>query len=490
MKTVLLYSSFLNMDKAITSPQFRVLETFQRKDRMTRFCQDTLEVIDILFFVENKNENSIEYLLDFHAQFPKVRIIYVVPEIDLKNTTVVEEICSLIDKEIYDIYYGEEITKRTIQNLLKNPYTKNDNENFLFLRKKNREFFIKNYAKDKKEKEIEEAIIEEKSTIELVDEVVEGNVTPGYDNIIIVSSIKPGTGKSFITVNLATAIAKYGRPKADGEKPKVAIIEGDLQTLAVGTLLKVENDRYNLKTALEAVKKVVDANGHNFGTEEENEAVRKFILKCFHPYGDIGNFYVLSASQIGFEDWENVNPYHYFYLIETVVADFDIIFVDSNSALEHKTTGPVLQLANVCLYVIDLEYNNIRMNLRYQQMLRDLGVFKKIRYILNKDISKCDTNNFAETLEYDANSLAKDFHVLGRIPFIDTSVMLNRLHSGRPVVLDTTEMTIDARMEFANIADKIWDMDNILSLKIEKEIFESKKKKEPNLVDKLFKDDI
>lgn len=495
MKNVILYSSIANLQKAINNSQYHVIECFNQQNKLKIFCNDTLETIDILFFVEENNGDGIEFLLEFHESFPSIRVIYISPDIDLTNISIVEKLCLLIDRGIYDIFFGERIDKKTIQSLLSNPKSREDNNMLLVLRRRNKESIF-----NKRENEVKQIIsdIDETSNqksneddmFEIVnesEEVSEGHITSGYDNVIVVSSIKPGTGKSFVSTNLAANIAKFGKRRFNGEMPKVAIIEGDLQTLAVGTLLKVNNEKYNLRNALTAIAKVMDDNGNLFGSDTEQALVKEFILKCFLPFGEIQNLFVLSASQVNFEDWTDINPYHYFYLVESVIEDFDVIFIDSNSALEHKTTGPILQLANVCLYIIDLEYNNIRMNLRYQQVLNELGVSKKVRYILNRDISKQVEKKFAEPLEYDANSLAKDFKVLGRIPLIDSSVVLNRLKLGRPIILDDTPETIEARMEITNISDKIWDMDNILSLKLEKDIIESKKEKEPPLVDKLFK---
>lgn len=496
MKNVILYSSITNLQKAINNNQYHVIECFNQQNKLKIFCHDTLETIDILFFVEENNGNGIEFLLEFRESFPSIRIIYISPDVDLTNVSVVEKMCLLIDKGIYDIFFGERIDKKTIQSLLSNPKTREDNSTLLVLRRRNKESIF-----DKRENEVKQIVSDtaneetdskhnEDDMFEIINEsedLSEGHITRGYDNVIVVSSIKPGTGKSFVSTNLAANIAKFGKRRFNGEVPKVAIIEGDLQTLAVGTLLKISNEKYNLRNALSAIAKIMDNDGNLFGSDEEQAAVKEFILKCFLPFSEIQNLFVLSASQVNFEDWTDINPYHYFYLVESVIEDFDVIFIDSNSALEHKTTGPILQLANVCLYVIDLEYNNIRMNLRYQQVLNELGISKKVRYILNRDISKQVAKKFAEPLEYDANSLAKDFKVLGRIPLIDSSVVLNRLKLGRPIVLDETPETIEARMEITNISDKIWDMDNILSLKLEKEIIDSKKEKDPPLVDKLFK---
>lgn len=465
MKNVVLYSLFPNMAKAIENTRFKVIGSFDRKDSLIQFCHDTLDKKDILFFVENVPGENIEFIIQFHHIFPEVRVIYISPDVDLTKVTFVDRLCQLIDNGIYDIYYGETINKQMIQDFLKNPRTRDYNQPLLVLRKRNREEVFRRYE-DAEDKFCEKNDNKSENITELF--------SNGYDNVVVVSSIKPGSGKSFISTNIAANIAKYGKIKFNGQKPKVAIIEGDLQTLAVGTLLGVRDEKYNLKTALDKIATIMDDEGNLIGDREDLEQIKKFIMKCFLPYEEINNLYVLSASQVNFNEWVTINPYHYFYLIESIVDEFDVIIIDSNSSLEHKTTAPILQLANICLYVIDLEYNNIRMNIRYQQTLKELGILKKVHYVLNRDITKFIAQNFAEPLEYDADSLARDFHVIGRIPLIDASVILNRLTRKRPIVLDTTLNTLDARMEFTNICDKVWPMDNILSLRMEKEMHDKK----------------
>ena len=58
---------------------------------------------------------------------------------------------------------------------------------------------------------------------------------------------------------MACGIAAYGRTKTDGMKPKVALVEADLQTLSIGTILNIEEDkRKNMKAAMEAISTVFD----------------------------------------------------------------------------------------------------------------------------------------------------------------------------------------------------------------------------------------
>lgn len=461
---VVLYSSYERMGKIIENAGYQLLDRFEQYRSLELFLNDTIEKIDILYFIGSNFNKDVEFLLKIAYSFPEIKIKYIISSIDLDDRIVLDKLCQLIDREVYDIYINNQLTSKDIINILKHNKTRTDNIYFLRKRDEWRETDV--------QIDEEEFVIEDIKE-EIVEDVIDGVIGKGYDNVIAVSSVKPGSGKSFLSTNLAVGIARFGKKRYDGNPPRVALIDGDLQTLAVGTLLKMNNEKFNLKNALDAIKHVIDEDGNDIGSKELHQNVQDFILKCFLPYAGTSNLYVLSSSQTSFEEWKDVSPYHFFYLIESIVEEFDVIIIDSNSALEHRTTAPILQLANVCFYVIDLEYNNVRMNQRYQQTLSEIGADKKIKYVLNKDITN-KLHLYAEKLEYDKKSLMKDFTIIGAIPEIDMSIIINRLAKGVPIILDDTKETLDARMEITNIADKVWDMGNIFTLRLEKEMHEKK----------------
>lgn len=437
-----------------------------QKELFKKVMQTAIERFDILFYVEGieGDSSSIDFLNSFKRTYQDVRVIYVTSNADMKEASTIIGLNSLIDNGIYDIFHGSSITKTDIVDLLKNHKTIEDNQTIRVL---NMRVQKKGEATEAIKANISGTYVEERDSQPII--------TQGYDNVVVVSSIKPGTGKSFISTNIATAIAKYGTPKKNHRKPTVALIEGDLQTLSVGTLLRIQDDDYNLRTALDKVATVIDDTGNDIGSREQHMEVKRFIKRCFLPYSSVPNLFVLAGSQISFSEWNNINPYQYFYLLESVVDEFDVIIVDSNSSLEHKTTGPILQLANTCFYVIDLDYNNIRMNMRYRQILNQLGLASKVKYILNKNIE--DFSRFEERLDYSDEALSQDFDIVGKIPIIDNTVVLNRLTAGKPVILDDSKETLYARIAITNIVKKeIWDMDNTYALQIEKDMIENPKK--------------
>lgn len=372
--------------------------------------------------------HTIDFLLEAKRVNPMLRIVFFSGELNLGNEDVVYKLNELIECGIYDIYSGKKISQEIIANELRNPKDISD---------------------------VQE-IVDLKANHDTYAEVAKQDFGTGYRNIIIVSSIKPGSGKSFVSTNLAVGIAKNGKKKKDGSAPRVAIIDGDLQTLSVGTLLSIEDSRLNLTAALKAVTTVLNSKGEIVGSDNAIEEVRGFVKKCFLPSKAVPNLYGLVGSQLQFKDLGGIRPYHFFYMVQLMIDEFDVIIIDSNSSLEHKTTGPILQLAGFCFYVLDLDFVSVRANLRHRQELQNLGVLSKVSYVLNKAITKDNLHMFSEKLEYGPDNLEGDgFKVVAKLPMVDPTIMLNRLHNKTPIMMDEHSATLPMRIELTQIADRI-----------------------------------
>lgn len=356
---------------------------------------------------------------------PNTRIIYIAGELNKDDAAMVELISNLVKLGVYDICLESTLKKSVLRTLLTTAKT-----------------------------------YDEMSEYVVIKDVYESDVNPyidedGAKNVVIFSSIKPGSGKSFISTNIATAIAKFAKEKKNGEKPKVAIIEGDLQSLSVGTLLQIENPTFNLRTALLEVSRVVNKAGDLVGTDKEQREVEQKVLDCFNQFHEIPNLYALVGSQLSLRDLHEINSYQYYYLISILVKHFDVIIVDTNSSLEHITTGPLLELAKACYYILDLDINNIRNNIRYREDLNELCK-GKVRYILNRDMPKEKGSKYTESLKYSSDDLvASGFDLSARIPMVDLTVMYNHVYNGHPLILDDKPSTLRAREELLNIAAQI-----------------------------------
>lgn len=413
---------------------------------------------DILLVGEGLSgqESVIQLILDLSKTCPNVRIIYLSGFVDKKDEAKASALGLLVMSGIYDIVHDDTLTFNSLYHLFLNPKTAED---MAYLAKRVTE----------KQNKIVEFIIPE----EMEDE--DENV---QKNMHIISSIKPGTGKSFLSSNVATAIATYG-VEVNGKKPRVALIEADLQNLSIGTLLQIEDEKKHLKAVIDKISGVVNETGTLIGNLEQVEDTDAFIRECFHPYSQAKNLEALVGSHLSYNQLEKVKPYHYAYLIEAISKHYDVIIVDTNSSLSHVTTYPLLQMAKSAYYILNLDFNNIRNNNRYKEVLRDINVLDKVRYVLNEDYVP-EENSDHEPLIFTADHIDdSDFKLEARIPQLPKSIFLNRLYEGTPVVLDEQSATLKARFEILKVANQIWPIKNLD--KIEEEVEKSKRKKKKGL---------
>lgn len=280
-------------------------------------------------------------------------------------------------------------------------------------------------------------------------------------NLAIVSSIKPGTGKSFLSVNIASAIARYGKPTKSGKRPIVGLIEGDLQNLSVGTLLGISDNKRTIKSALDKISEIITNDGTFIGNTFSVENVNNYVRDCFIPYTREPNLLCLVGSQLKFEDIKNLNQYQFKYLVESMSLMFDVLIVDTNSALTHISSYPLLKSARSCYYVLNLDYNNIKNNSRYRTTLKNMGIMDKVKYIINEDITKDIEGQFLEKLECNRDLISESgFNVVGSVPIVDKSVFLNRIYKGLPIVLDENTKSIDhVRQSIFEIANDFYPID-------------------------------
>lgn len=299
------------------------------------------------------------------------------------------------------------------------------------------------------------------------------------DNLYLISSIKPGTGKSFTSVNLASMIAKYGRKKENGERPRVALIDADLQTLSIGTLIQIEDPKKNIKTAFEKIQTVLDDKGREVDNPALVADARNFVKQCFQPYTHAKNLEALVGSNLHVDEVGNVRDVDYTWLLNTIKDDYDVIIVDSNSSLFHVSTTPMMLFSKEMYYVVNLDFNNIRNNSRYQRELKEIGVFDKLKYILNENVTKeeVEKQGWSEELLFDEDALkSNQFNLAGSIPVIEKTTFLNRIYEGIPIALDDKEHTLDARISIGEIANQIWEIDKLEYMKQQKEKVEERNK--------------
>lgn len=484
MKTILLATGQKKLDeiiinKVIPKTEYNYIGSLNYKKELMNLVKSN-NVPDLLIvskLLSGTDYTMLECLLTIKREIPSIRIIYLAGEVSSDNKDKFNELATLVLTGIYDIVHEKNITVQLLTYLINNP---KDREQVQYLLK---------YMKTNVIYEDEVVDIEEEEEVEDVEEF-------GYKKVYLVSSIKPGTGKSFVSTNLATAIAKYGVKNSDGKPPKVALIEADLQNLSVGTLLQIEDDEHNLKTVMKQIATIITDDGKLIDDVVKIEAVNAYIKKTFKQFYHVKNLYALVGSQLSMEEVEDIKPFHYVYLIDAILDEFDVIIIDSNSSLAHITTYPLLRMCNTAYYVLNLDFNNVRNNSRYQETLQNLNILDKVKYILNEDIDKdyrkLIGRDLLEDVIFKAEEIeASGFDTVARIPEIPKEIFLNRLYEGTPVILDNTEYTLKARIEISKIANEVWGVDNLDWLNNEYEKYKERVFNNPSQPKKrgLFKRD-
>lgn len=407
-----------------------------KEDALSRIYSEPIDILIVCDGVPSSRGTSTEeFILSQKKSFSETRIIYLAGAVSNSDVQRLRMMGEFVSNGVYDFFTEPSIDAEKLLELLEHPRTKEDVAEYLIY-----------YQPGE-------------------------NVSQSISNVIVCSSVKPGTGKSTLAINLAVGIAKYGQKKTNGKAPRVAIIEGDLSSLSVGTLLKVENSQYNLKRALNLVRTVVDQDGVITGTDEQLKEVKKGVRSCFVKYSGLDNLYAMVSSDMSLNDVMRVSPSQYYFMIQCVTGAFDVVIVDANSSLEHRTTGPLLEMASRCYFVLDLDFNDIQNNLRYMRELQELGISGKIHYVLNKNIEGEDFAKHLEDLKYQIDDFEKLNLVIDKtIPLIDAGIMMNHEYSGVPIVLDDDPKLVPYKKAFLEIANENWKIDF-------KEDEESKKKK-------------
>ncbi|MBP3916173.1 AAA family ATPase [Clostridium sp.] len=451
MQTILLATGSKIINDAIRTLNYKVVgEIYERSDLRKFALNLNPNIVIISENLKGKNQILIEEMLYIKSCNPNIRIIYLAGFIDIKNKDKLNKLSNLVFAGIYDIYGEKKITLTVLKELLSNVKTKDDVAYLTrYIRKENltQDSFVEMDALEEKAEDVEDN---------------------GYKNVILISSIKPGSGKSFVASNIAAGLAKFGKKK-DGTPLKVVVIDADLQNLSIGTLLDCEDEKYNLGSAANKIQTILNSDGDLIGNSEQMLEVNEFVKKCCLPSKNIKNLYAIAGSQLPLKEVEKITPYIYVYMIEILSKEYDYVIVDSNSSLFHATTYPVLKLSNKIYYILNLDYNNVRNNQRYKKDLRSLEVDKKIKYILNEDIEAME-NTSNENLIFGSEYLERNLrlNLIAKIPVIEKPIFLNRVFKAVPLILDQNDYTLKARKELLRIVNDIVPIDEYD--RIEKEV--------------------
>ncbi|WP_373262076.1 AAA family ATPase [Hungatella hathewayi] len=447
-----------------------IVQTCNLKTQLPQLVEEFEPQIIVVSDQISGEENLIKMILDLKNKYHYIRFIYLAGNVDAKDTSRFDALGMLVLVGIYDIVISSTINIDLIMDAIENPKKE---QSVMYL--------TKNLLTEKHE--IENSI----GGLNYETYDTEENQELVIPNLFTFGSVKPGTGKSFLSVNTACAIAAYGKAKKDGSKPKVALVEADMQTLSIGTLLSIDEKKGSLKTVMESVSTIFEK-GSLIDDMEKRKKVNKTIKNCMVPYGGLSNLHVLVGSSLTPEELDmlSIIPEYFTYIIDVLKDEYDYIIIDTNSSIFHVSSFAILRRAKTCFYILNLDFNNIRNNLRYANTLKDIGIFQKVKYILNENIA--NTKEFyglgvnIEELNFTADDIEKKyFDLIAKIPSLPKTIFLNRLYEGRPVVLDknSVEYTNKTKLELLKVANGICELNDEYS-KL-KDIVENEGKKNFNL---------
>lgn len=445
------------IDEIFGHPKFQEavndFEVIEEREHLIPRLAEIGDMVDILYISDALPGKTllVDLLPKIKVKFPNVRIVYLTSDASIHDQSRMQTLSFLTILEIYDIIAATKISPKSIYRSIIQPAVEEDVSWIQEARGR--------FAKELESKlafvEIEQT---EESEIETDDE---GFV---FENTAVFSSIKPGTGKSFISANVALAIARYGAKNKHGNAPRVALIDADLQNLSLGTLLQIPDDKNNLKAAIDQIHSVIDSSGNITGDGFQEDEAKRHVRNSFVPYVKQKNLNVLAGSQLSIDQLAGITSSDFMYLLQTIKDDYDVIILDSNSSLAHVSTITLLSMGKDIFYILNLDFNNVRNNSRYFKTLEDLGVSDKVKYILNENITQeyLDKHQFSEDLKYTEDHVRESgFDLAGSVPMVEKPVFLNHIYDGTPIILDKEDYTLEARLEILRIANQLWEIETL-----------------------------
>lgn len=398
-------------------------------DDIDRFHPDIVVISDNIC-----NESASGIIKRIRKERTNIRVIYFCGSWDIDDRDRFDELRELsTDYQVYDLIIAEKVNEAVLKKALK---TK-QGPGFFNMIEKNRGPAWEDNAS----------------------ELYKGEV----NNLSVFTSLKPGSGKTFLSTNTSCALALYA-----GSDKKIAFIEADFDSPSIGTVLGIDLDNgKNIKVAFDAIEALFDGNTLTADATERASA-DEIIKSCFIKYNKIPNLHVLQGSTLSpikAASYESI-PEYYMYLINAIKDDYDQIIVDLNSSLIGTPTYAFLKKAKNIFTVVSLDTNSIHTTLKYVPVLKEMDISNKIKWILNQEVKNTkDFSSFGikheELLftgkDFETNYFTFDF----KVPALEYSVFLNRLYAGTPVMLDKNKpYTKNTRDAIRKIASSIEELEN------------------------------
>ena len=423
---LLIATSIPNLGKAIQSKKkYDVVGIVDNIADTTVYLEDE---VDCLLVTERVNVrgNLTDDIIRIKNQYPMLRIVFFAST-KLNNEYSIRQAYKFIEAAIYDLYYYSNVQLSDIVEMLDHPRSKGSTK----------------HIEELYNKTIQEQRESESGSIEDI-------VDLSRNNVYLFTSAKPGTGKSFIASNVAFTIAKYGK-MSNGNKPRVLLVEGDLQNLSVSTLFGIQNKYHNLSLCLKEVQCFMQEHSLDDWNSDMSAGVKQNIQAACINSNMLENLDIIESHDFSFEEIAETDSSSYYYLVDYLSTIYDIVIVDGNTSIQHKTTDPLYQLSKTLYFVFTTDYSNLHRNIRYSTFLDELNLSDKTKYILNKADDVRDAKfNFTDDEIIDGH-----IDVSFKIPVVDISVMYNATYDHKLISNIKDFSTLKARLAFIKIANDI-----------------------------------
>ncbi len=234
---------------------------------------------------------------------------------------------------------------------------------------------------------------------------------------------KSGTGKTFLAVNTALALARAG--------VKVALVDGDIVNLSIGVHLNLQDVKKTLERALKV---------------NQPEDITEYLL--YHP--QYPNLAVLSGSEFcRAEGYYTVDKEAVVRLIQYLKADFDVVIIDTATDLQVVTTFVALQQATRVIMVADQDYAQVFAAKRQLALLKRLRQpLEKYQLVLNGEVTASKLK--ASLLE---NMLG--LKLIKVLPFLPVQA-IDSIFDSQPIVLQKGKDTNELRMGLEQLAHEVF----------------------------------
>ncbi len=237
--------------------------------------------------------------------------------------------------------------------------------------------------------------------------------------VIAVYSSKGGCGTTFVTANLAVAIARLTRQTS-------TIVDLNLQAGDQPTYLGIENTPYTIYDVV-----------RNFDRLDED------LLKTYlTPRGKMISL-LAAPTEIGRD--EDVRPDHITQIITMLRSQPGNVLIDPQHALSENTIA-ALDLADDLILLVTLDIPSIR------SAKRALDIFRRLGY--ERDRIKVVLNRFTKSPEFEPKQIEKVLeHKIDALLSNDYKAAISSINMGEPLVQSKTQSKL--QNEFITLASKL-----------------------------------